>query len=133
MTYPWKTIKGIGKLYFVADLVYGNEEVLFVCQSRMGNLYLIETYDSWEEQYIIAETDIDTLEKMIDNKLTIKEAFKKSDKIYVTELTKNKLVAHKFQSFPSDMLPKDGIYLNSTQSTMQILQITNARNSLEGK
>lgn len=103
----------LGNLRHTKSLVYGNEEVLFVCKDEFGQDYLVEAYDSFESEYVIGRISESVLSDLIMNKIPMEEAFRKCEVIYTTQRESRGVVAraHDSKSFPGDMLPKKGVFL----------------------
>jgi len=94
-------IPDIGNLHLHKILLQIDDPpLLFVCTDSNGKYYLGECIDSYEYpyEYLLVSTTIDILIKMLTNKMTMYEAFKKSPesiayKIKNTEKVKQDIVS----------------------------------------
>lgn len=111
----WFEVENIGQLYEEIVLVYGNEPVLFVCLDDRNQRYLCMSYDSFSFNYVIAHITTDHLIEMLENKITMSQAFRSEKKIYFTEENEEDdsclhLTAYESNAFPADHLPDSGEY-----------------------
>lgn len=109
----WNKIEEIGSLYKEIDLVIGVEPVLFVCKKyRTKDRYLVMTYNSYEEIYVIAPIANRALLNMLSNQITMEQAFRGCDIILTTQIGNNSLAIEKHSpsNFQEDMLPRVGEY-----------------------
>ena len=113
MKESWYDLEGFGPLYRQADLVTGNGPVLFVCVDEHGDRYLVITYDPCVSEYVFARIGDTCLADMLENRITMEQAYRNADIIWLTEDTegeKLKVKACDPKSFPPDMLPAAGRY-----------------------
>ena len=111
----WSNIDGIGELRIEEYLVYGNEPILFSCRNGNSYLrYLVMMYDSDIFEYVIAPITPHDLAGMLENRLTMEEAFRNNGVIYFTHLKNDMICAKKYDSkdFPSKFLPKKGEFFD---------------------
>ncbi|MDE6846218.1 MAG: hypothetical protein K2J99_10705, partial [Lachnospiraceae bacterium] len=64
-------------MYLENELVVGVETVLFVCINDEGR-WLFMTYDSGEGDYVFCKIEESTLLQMLNNEITMEEAYRKS-------------------------------------------------------
>lgn len=113
MREEWFKFDKIGQMYIEKELVVGNEVVLFVCIDCEGKRYLFMTYDSYELEYVIAPITNRNIVLMLTNKITMEEAFRKSDIIYKSMDKGNEAIdleVFSSSGFDSEMLPVKGEY-----------------------
>lgn len=114
MMEKWYLTKEFGQLYKEIDLVYGNEPVLFVCQDRDKSRYLCMTYESAESNYVIIQASPMNLIKMLENKITMEDTFRRAGSIFWSEEGNDEdslsLVEYSSSSFPAGKLPEKGEY-----------------------
>ena len=113
----WYKVDRIGNLEEETILVYGNEPVLFVCTDEEKNKYLVETIDAFEGNFIIAQIEDNVLNEMINNKITMYNAFKQSKKLFYTSFDKDYNLKSKVYSsdkIPDELLPKKDAFLFSS-------------------
>lgn len=112
-------IEGIGELKHEQELVYGNYEVLAVYIDKEGNRYIAELnldmqgYDSWQAlEYVISPINVTDLIDMLENRLSIEEAFRKNGVVYLVGFSEEyDLLSQKISSdeVQPNMLPESGI------------------------
>ena len=108
----WDEIEGIGKMYMENELVVGVETVLFVCINDEGR-WLFMTYDSAEGDYVFCKIEENTLVQMLNNEITMEEAYRKAGYIgetFIDEEGKMKFDRYETGSFSSERLPNEGAY-----------------------
>ena len=112
-------IEGIGELKHEQELVYGNYEVLAVYIDKEGNRYIAELnldmqgYNSWQAlEYVISPINVMDLIDMLENRLSIEEAFRKNGAVYLVGFNEEyDLLSQKISSdvVHPNMLPESGI------------------------
>lgn len=108
----WDEIEGIGKMYMENELVVGVETVLFVCINDEGR-WLFMTYDSAEGDYVFCKIEENTLVQMLNNEITMEEAYRKSGYIgetFIDEEGKMRFDKYEAGSFCGERLPNKGAY-----------------------
>lgn len=108
----WDEIDGIGKMYMENELVVGVETVLFVCINEEGR-WLFMTYDSAEGDYVFCKIEENILVQMLNNEITMEEAYRKAGYIGETFIDKEgKMRFDKYEaaSFSGERLPNKGAY-----------------------
>lgn len=112
----WENLEGIGLLSVEIELVVANEPLLFVCMDENKNdRYLVMTYDSFEDEYVLAKTTPSVLIQMLNNQITMEQAFRCAPAIYATVGRKNsQLLCRKYESgrFSPEKLPEAGAFFN---------------------
>ena len=109
----WNKIEGIGNLVIEELLVVGDEPVLFVCTDQKSvDRYLIMTYDSYESVYVISRLSPHIICDMLENKITMDEAFRSASEIVMTKEMNGVIVAEKYDPFLFDekLLPQKGAF-----------------------
>lgn len=113
-------IEGIGELKHEQELVYGNYEVLAVYIDKEGNRYIAELNldmhgmnNSWQAlEYVISPINVTDLIDMLENRLSIEEAFRKNGVVYLAGFNEEyDLLSQKISSdeVQPNMLPESGI------------------------
>lgn len=108
----WDEIKGIGKMYMEIELVVGVETVLFVCINDEGR-WLFMTYDSAEGDYVFCRIEESTLIRMLNNEITMEEAYRRSGYIgetFIDEEGRMRFYKYASDSFSGGKLPSKGAY-----------------------
>lgn len=109
----WNSIDGIGDLYLEEYLVYGMEPILFVCnKTDCIERFLVMTYDWDSEVFVIAKVNTNILMNMLNNYITMEEAFRSSHKIILTGKINQRITCSEYNAseFDSSMLPNKGEY-----------------------
>lgn len=112
----WATIDGLGELDMDMELVVSYEPVLFVGVPANNPVekYLIMTYDSYNDIYIMRKISSRSLVDMLTNKKTMEETFRDTDYIYKTKpkTDSDELILEKFKAceFDGNLLPDVGAY-----------------------
>lgn len=108
----WDEIEGIGKMYMENELVVGVETVFFVCINDEGR-WLFMTYDSAEGDYVFCKIRENTLVQMLNNEITMEEAYRKAKYIgetFIDEEGKMRFNRYETGSFSGERLPDKGAY-----------------------
>ncbi|MGM9604734.1 MAG: hypothetical protein ACI3XG_06680 [Faecousia sp.] len=112
----WENLESLGLLSVEIELVVANEPLLFVCMDESEkNRYLVMTYDSLEEEYVLAKTTPAVLIRMLNNQITMEQAFRSAPAIYATVGRKNgQLLCRKYDPslFSPEKLPEAGAFFN---------------------
>lgn len=112
----WETLEGLGLLSVEIELVVANEPLLFVCMDESGrNRYLVMTYDSLEEEYVLTKISPTVLIHMLNNQITMEQAFRSGSAIYATVGRMNgQLLCRKYDPsrFSPEKLPEAGAFFN---------------------
>jgi hypothetical protein len=116
----WNTIEGFGDLYMEMELVVAWEPILFVCTNKEATeRYLVMTYNSADEKYVIVNISVRQLLKMLQNQITIEKTFRSSDAIWFTmNISKDIIIAMKESAitFDAKKLPDQGAFYNIDSS-----------------
>lgn len=99
----------LGDLYLEHEFYNHDEPVLFTCIDRRGIRYLCSCcYLGY--QWVLSETTSGLLTAMIENSLTLREIFQKSNTCYFLRRTE---VGYTItEDIPHDSLPRKGEYLD---------------------
>ena len=105
------TINGLGNFYLEKELV--DENLLFICKNN-NTKYLVTAYNYDIDNYILCKITNETLLDMLTQKITMEQAFRKSDKIYETYIEDNSdtiyYKEYKSSKFNGSKLPNVGAY-----------------------
>jgi|GEM_PF-1840917 len=103
-------------LYLEKNIVIFDIPLLFVCIDDSKQRYLVLCSDSEELRYLVAELDSNVIKDMILSKITMKDAFKTSSKIWEVEshdeIEDDVYKVINFINIPDSDLPEDGAYLD---------------------
>jgi len=109
----WNNVLGIGNLIIEELLVVADEPILFVCvDGKSEDRYLIMNYDSYESEFVISKIKPSTLSEMLENKITMAEAFRRASHILLTKKVGGEIHFEKYDpaEFSDDMLPERGTF-----------------------
>ena len=105
------TINGLGSFSLEKELVY--DLLLFTCKNN-NTKYLVTAYNYDLDNYILCKIENKTLLDMLTQKITMEQAFRKSDKIYETYIEDNSdtiyYKEYKSSEFDARKLPNVGAY-----------------------
>ena len=106
----WYRVDKIGNLlYEETVLVRADEPVLFVCMDKKKNRYLVEAIDGFDGEFVIARIEDNVLSEMINNKISMYDAFKRSEKLLHTsfdEVYNLKSKVYSNNEIPDELLPR---------------------------
>ena len=108
----WDEIKGFGTFQLEMELVVSTEPVLFVC-IKDEDRYLFMTYDSYDGAYVFCKISTEDLLRMLQNEITMENAFRMADCIYQTYVDEDNSMnyfCYESASFDGSKLPKVGAY-----------------------
>ena len=108
----WDEIKGFGTFQLEMELVVSTEPVLFVC-IKDEERYLFMTYDSYDGVYVFCKISTEDLLRMLQNEITMENAFRMADCIYQTYVDEDNSMnyfCYESASFDGSKLPKVGAY-----------------------
>ena len=112
----WNKIEEIGILNMEIELLVGLEPVLFVCilEDNPNIKYLVMTYNSAKTTYVMRRINNEELLLMLDNKITMEEAFRNGNEILKTYTLGEDIYVEKYDpsEFDENMLPKKGVTYN---------------------
>lgn len=99
----FKNIPGIGDLEMDHIFLEDNYPILFICKNEEEKLYLClcRTVVS-EQKWLISEISLQTLEDLIYNNVSIYDAFKANNHIYIIHW-------HKTNQYKYDIIPTANI------------------------
>ena len=127
----WYRVDKIGNLYEETVLVRADEPVLFVCMDEEKNRYLVEAIDGFDGEFVIARIEDNVLSEMINNKIPMYDAFKRSEKLLHTSFDEAYNLKSKVYSndeIPNELLPRKNAYFNLKSN-----QLTQYADSLQQK
>ena len=112
----WYQVDKIGKLYEETVLVQADEPVLFVCMDEEKNRYLIEAVDGFDGEFVISRIEDNVLNEMLNNKITMYDAFKRSEKLLHTSFDEEYNLKSKVylnDEIPNEFLPRKNAYFTT--------------------
>lgn len=114
----WRKTNILGELFLEQELVFGNELIFFVCIDNEGRRFLVETLDSLDNKYLIANVDDTYILEMLKNEITMEETIRKANYAYVSNGydNDNNLIIDEIEvkELSKDILPEVGEYYELT-------------------
>lgn len=111
----WYPVDKIGDLNEEIVLVRTDMPILFVCIDEEKNRYLVETLDAYDGEFVIARIENDVLRDMINNKIPMRDAFLRAEKLFHTffdEMFDLRSKVYPRDEMPNDLLPRKNAYFN---------------------
>lgn len=111
-------VPNVGNLEFYYAFYILERPILFICKDVNKNLYLCSCCELYPKlQWVIAQVSITNIIALIDNELSLFDAFQQSQNKWVAEWEKGNSVEHIRETnlFDSDMLPDEGEYLDAEE------------------
>lgn len=104
------------ELFLDINIVTFDIPLLFICSDKDNQKYLVLCSDSQELRYLVARIDNSILIKMLKSEITMKDAFKHSNKIWEIisqeEIGDDIINVVEFSNISKEDLPEEGAFLN---------------------